>query len=101
MEPIYCHIRIKGHLSDHWDDWLGGLTIDNQPDGEAVLSGSLPDHTALYGVLSQMRDLGLQLVSLACADLDAGCAAAGNRDPRRIRGNDVLDTAQGKGTQNG
>ena len=66
-ESIHCNIKIKGHLSDRWDDWFGGLTIENQPDGSAVISGFLPDQAALYGVLDRMRDLGVTLISLNCA----------------------------------
>ena len=65
-KSMYCQIRVKGHLSSRWVDWFGGLDIDNQPNGEAVLSGPLPDQSALYGVLEQMRNLGLSLISLQC-----------------------------------
>jgi hypothetical protein len=65
---MHCEIRVKGHLSSQWTDWFGGLEIKNQPGGEAVLSGSLPDQAALYGVLNRMRDLGLVLVSLNCVE---------------------------------
>jgi hypothetical protein len=67
-DSLSCEIRVKGHLAQHWCDWLGGLAIENQPDGCALLSGSLPDQAALYGVLHQMRDLGLALVSVRCVE---------------------------------
>jgi len=67
-DTIQCQIRLKGHLSDQWSDWFGGLEIENQPNGEAVISGSLPDEAALYGVLKRMYDLGLTLVSLHCVE---------------------------------
>ena len=41
-EFVHCQVQIKGHLSDQWSDWFGGLTVDNQPDGSAVISGLLP-----------------------------------------------------------
>lgn len=65
---IHCQIRVKGHLSEQWVDWLGGLKIKNLPDGQAELSGPLPDQSALYGVLNQLRDLGVSLVSLNCVE---------------------------------
>ena len=65
-DPIFCRIRVKGHLSDQWADWFGGLEIENQQGGEAVLSGTLPDQAALYGVLKRMCNLGLALISLNC-----------------------------------
>jgi hypothetical protein len=67
-DRIYCQIRVKGHLSEQWVAWFGDLEIDNQPGGEAVLAGPLPDQAALYGVLSRMRDLGLALISLKCVE---------------------------------
>ena len=69
---ILCQIRVKGHLSDRWVEWFGGLTIENQPDGEALLSGPLPDQSALYGILNRIRDLGLTLVSVNCVEPDLG-----------------------------
>lgn len=71
---MLCQIRVKGHLypSDRWAEWFGGLTIENQPDGEALLSGPLPDQSALYGILNRIRDLGLTLVSVNCVEPNAG-----------------------------
>jgi hypothetical protein len=65
---IFCQIRVKGHLSCQWADWFGGLEIENRPDGEAMLSGTLPDQAALYGVMNRMRDLGLELISVNCVE---------------------------------
>jgi hypothetical protein len=59
------HIRVKGHLDDHWSGWFGGLTITKEANGEAVLAGPLADQAALHGVLIKIRDLGLPLIA-AC-----------------------------------
>jgi len=71
---MFCQIRVKGHLypTSRWVEWFGGLTIENQPDGEALLSGPLPDQAALYGVLNRIRDLGLTLVAVNCVEPDSG-----------------------------
>jgi hypothetical protein len=58
------HIRIKGHLGNHWSEWFEGMTISNEPNGEAVLSGPLADQAALHGVLIKIRDLGLPLLAV-------------------------------------
>jgi hypothetical protein len=69
MAPYY-EIRVQGHLAGHWAAWFAGMTITNQPNGEAVLYGPLVDQSALHGVLARIRDLGLPL--LAVRSLDAG-----------------------------
>lgn len=63
---VYCQIWVKGHLSNQWSDWFSDLSIDNQVQGEAMLSGTLADQTALYGVLDRLRDLGVELLALSC-----------------------------------
>ena len=62
--PTYYQITIKGHLDNHWSDWLDNLTISNEASGEAVLYGPLTDQAALHGVLIKIRDLGLPLLAL-------------------------------------
>lgn len=61
--PRY-EITVKGHLADHWADWLGGLTITRDVQGYSHLTGMIVDQAALHGVLAQIRDLGLTLISL-------------------------------------
>jgi hypothetical protein len=62
--PTYYQIKIKGHLDNHWSDWLDNLTISNEANGEAVLHGPLTDQAALHGVLIKIRDLGLPLLAI-------------------------------------
>lgn len=57
-------IRIHGHLSPQWREWFGGLEIVNLDQGEAELSGWLPDKAALYGVLNQIQALNLTLIAV-------------------------------------
>ena len=61
-------IRIKGHLDEGWADWLGGLTIQHEANGDSLLTGSLPDQSALHGLLNRLRDLGVELVSVNPAE---------------------------------
>lgn len=61
---IIYEIRIRGHLEDHWSDWLGGLNITQDAQGYSLLTGPVPDQAALHGILTQIRDLGLVLISL-------------------------------------
>ena len=66
--PTNYHIRLKGHLDDHWSAWFDNMTISNEANGEAVLCGPLVDQAALI----KIRDLGLPL--LAVTSVAAGDA---------------------------
>ena len=57
-------IRVKGHLNARWADWFDGLTLTQESDGTTVLSGSVADQAALYGLLGKVRDLGLPLIAV-------------------------------------
>ena len=57
-------IRVKGHLDTFWQEWFDNLSITHDGDGTTLLSGSIKDQAALYGLLCKMRDLGLTLLSL-------------------------------------
>ena len=63
-------IKIEGHLDGGWSASLGGMEITHDEDGYTLLCGLIPDQSALHGVLAQIRDLGLVLVSLMQIDLD-------------------------------
>ncbi len=63
-QPMIYQIRIKGHLGCTWTDWFGGLTITLEDNGDTLLTGSVRDQAALYGVLKKLRDLGLPLISI-------------------------------------
>jgi hypothetical protein len=58
-------IRIKGCIAQQWSKWFGDLTISHPTPDESVLSGFVQDQAALYGIISRIRDLGLELSSLS------------------------------------
>jgi hypothetical protein len=62
--PPYYQITIKAHLDAHWSNWFEGMTITNQPGGEAVLVGPIVDQAALHGLLAKIRDFGLPLIAV-------------------------------------
>lgn len=68
----YYTIRVKGHLAPSWSDQLQGLTIQNLPSGISELTGAITDQAALYGLLAQFRDLGLELLAINQVDLREG-----------------------------
>lgn len=63
-KPYIYEIRVEGQLTDRWSDWLGGLTLRPEADGETTLRGPLPDQAALLGILAQLHALNLTLISV-------------------------------------
>lgn len=61
-DPVVYQIRIAGHLSQQWADWLGDVTITLEDAGETLLTGPVVDQAALYGLLKKVRDLGMPLI---------------------------------------
>ena len=58
-------IQLEGHLDEKWLDWLEGVTILHTAKNQTVLSGSIQDQAALYGLINKLRDLGVSLVSIS------------------------------------
>ena len=63
-KPNFYEIKVKGHLDTTLAGWFEDLTVSNLEDGDAVLSGPLPDQAALQGVLKRISNLGLALISV-------------------------------------
>lgn len=61
--PARYEIRLESVLEDRWSEWFEGLHIENQ-GGETILSGAVPDQSALHGILDRVRDLGLSVISV-------------------------------------
>jgi len=61
-------IRVQGRLDERWAHWFDGMSIafEQAEDGSTVtvLTGSVMDQAALYGLINRMRDLGLPLISV-------------------------------------
>lgn len=73
-------IRIRGSFGPERSAWFSGLTIQPQPDGTTLLSGWITDQPALFGVLWQIRDLGLDLLSLNPSPAEASSAEASSAE---------------------
>lgn len=67
MQKIEIHI--KGRIIQQWSEWFGGLTICHSRRDETVLTGIVTDQAALYGIISHLRDLGLQLASVKSEEI--------------------------------
>ncbi len=70
-------IRVKGQIDRDWSDWIGNLTITHTTPGETVLTGVVRDQAALYGLVSRLADLGLQLIALSSQGTDARTSQGG------------------------
>ena len=63
--PAPYEIRVAEHLGEHWTKWFNDLEIVHLPDsGGTIFRGQMADQPALFGVLAQVRDLGLTLISV-------------------------------------
>lgn len=62
--PTIYQIRLKGQLEREWTDWFDGLTITLTEEGHTLLTGTVVDQAALYGLLKKVRDLGLPLLAV-------------------------------------
>ena len=56
-------IKVEGHLDKKWMDWLEGMVI-NYEGTHTILSGNIKDEAHLHGILNQIRDLKLKLISV-------------------------------------
>jgi hypothetical protein len=73
---MQVQICVQRHLDPFWQDRFGGLCIEQQEAGTTLLSGTLPDQSALHGVLLQCIRLGLVLLSLETSEAPGGEKAA-------------------------
>lgn len=57
-------IVIKGILDQKWSEWFDGFTITYPDKSHTSLIGKVRDQSAVHGILANIRDLGLTLVSI-------------------------------------
>jgi hypothetical protein len=55
-------IKVWGRLSADWSEWLNGVTIT--PEDDATIIDAMVDQAALRGILCQIWDLNLTLVTV-------------------------------------
>ena len=75
--PAYS-IRLKEQLDQRWSDWLGGMKMIYDVNGETVLVGELVDQAALHGLLNRIRDLHLTLISVSPLKVDSPSSKQAN-----------------------
>jgi len=64
VQPTRYRIAVRGRLSERLGSAFEGLTLEPGRE-QTVLAGQIRDQAQLYGVLDRIRDLGLELVSVA------------------------------------
>lgn len=62
--PMIYQISLEGHLGLDWTDWFESLTLTLEENGNTLLTVSVVDQAALYGLLRKVRDLGLPLLGV-------------------------------------
>jgi hypothetical protein len=71
--PATYQIKVPGHLDESWSDWVGGMTITVESEGDGppvtTLTGTL-DQAALQGLLRRLYSLGLPLLSVNPVDAE-------------------------------
>ncbi|HEX3222493.1 MAG TPA: hypothetical protein VHR35_07990 [Nocardioides sp.] len=65
----WYEIRLQGRLDPRWSVRFDGMTLTTG-DGFTLLAGPVVDQAALHGLLHQLRDIGLPLVSVTRVETD-------------------------------
>ncbi len=61
---LQIEIRLKGRINQQWSGWFDGLAVSYSKRDSTIIAGCVTDQAALYGIISHLRDLGLQLISV-------------------------------------
>lgn len=56
-------IIVQGLLDTKWKDWFEGMVISYEGTN-TILTGNIMDEAHLHGILNQIRDLNLKLISV-------------------------------------
>jgi len=60
-------LRVEGRLTGETVNWFEDMSLStdkNTTPSQTVIQGTIRDQAALYGLISRIRDLGLQLLSV-------------------------------------
>jgi hypothetical protein len=60
-------VVVGGRFGKHLASAFGHLEVDSRP-GQTTLTGTFADQAQLHGLLDQLRDLGIYLISVNPAD---------------------------------
>jgi hypothetical protein len=69
-------IRIEGRLPSRWASHFEPMTLTDPGDGTTLIEGPVVDQAARHGLLQQVRDTGLSLISVTRPRPDQFAATA-------------------------
>ena len=69
-KPLRYEIYVEAGLDHNWSQWFAGMDLERVADERTRLVGPVEDQAALHGVLAQIRDLGLEIISIVRLDHD-------------------------------
>jgi hypothetical protein len=69
--PAQYRIRVFGCLDESWSGWFDDMQIEEESDEVTLLQGEIADQSALYGILTRVRDLGMPLLSIERLNLES------------------------------
>lgn len=78
--PGWYEIRLQGRLDPRWSSRFDGMSLTTG-DGMTLLEGPVADQAALHGLLHQLRDIGLPLVSVIQVESGDARRSAHHPDP--------------------
>jgi hypothetical protein len=78
-------ITVGAKLDPRWADWFDGvqIAIECCDPPLSILTCTVVDQSALYGILDRIRDLNLQLIEVRRMDPQAPNHDRESRDARR------------------
>jgi hypothetical protein len=63
IDQVRYQVVIRGRLGEYLASAFDQLEVDSRP-GQTMLTGNFADQAQLHGLLSQLRDLGMHLISV-------------------------------------
>jgi hypothetical protein len=66
-DHVRYRVIVRGRLGEYFADWFDQLEVDARP-GQTSLTGNFADQAQLHGLLDQLRDLGIHLISVNPVD---------------------------------
>jgi hypothetical protein len=73
---LHIEITVMKRIDFNWSEWFEGMTIRHTDQDETILTGTVVDQAALYGLLAKLRNLGLPLVSVNSVEAEPASSEA-------------------------